>query len=142
MVTLNQLNKGLRTGKKRKLKVPALERCPQKKGVCIKILRMEPKKPNSAKRRIAKVRLSNGKNIVAYLPGERGLTIQAHSTVLVRGGRVKDLPGVKYKLIRNKYELASVLFRSSARSKYGVKNWDRVMKNRKTRHKAKFSNRI
>jgi small subunit ribosomal protein S12 len=131
MVTLNQLNNGVRSGKKIKKKVPALEGCPQKKGVCIKVLTMSPKKPNSANRKISKVKLSNKKIIVAYHPGEKGKTIQSHSTVLVRGGRIKDLPGVKYKLIRNKYEFLSVIGRRSARSKYGVKNWLRIPKSRK-----------
>jgi small subunit ribosomal protein S12 len=101
-------------------KVPALEKCPQKKGVCIKILIRKPKKPNSALRKVAKVKLSNGQIIFAYIPGI-GHNLQEHSVVLVRGGKRKDLPGVKYICIRGKYDLGGVVGRKTSRSKYGTK---------------------
>jgi small subunit ribosomal protein S12 len=93
---------------------------PQKKGVCLKILLKSPKKPNSAKRKVAKVKLTNKKIVFAYIPGE-GHSLQQFSTVLMRGGRVKDLPGVKYHLIRNKFDFAGLKNRKTARSKYGTK---------------------
>jgi len=98
----------------------SLQKCPQKKGICFKVLEMKPKKPNSAQRKIAKVRLSNGIKAITYIPGE-GHNLQEHSVVLVRGGRVKDLPGVKYHLIRGVYDLKPVANRITSRSKYGVK---------------------
>lgn len=97
-----------------------MEGCPQKKGVCLKILIRTPKKPNSALRKTARVRLSNSKKVIAYIPGE-GHTLQEYSTVLLRGGRVRDLPGVKYKLIRGKYDFLGLKNRSTSRSKYGTK---------------------
>lgn len=106
---------------KLKTKSPALNRCPQKKGVCLLVYTKTPKKPNSALRKVSKVRLSNGVSIIAYIPGE-GHNLQEHSVVLVRGGRVKDLPGVKYHLIRGTFDLQGVSSRKNSRSKYGTKN--------------------
>jgi len=105
---------------KLKTKSPALNSSPQKKGVCLKVYTRTPKKPNSAIRKIARVRLTNGSDIIAYIPGE-GHSLQEHSVVLVRGGRVKDLPGVKYHLIRGIYDLLGVVGRKKGRSKYGSK---------------------
>ena len=107
MPTINQLIKKPRTKKKQKTKVLALQKCPQKKGVCVKILTKTPKKPNSAIRKLAKVRLSNGKVIFAYIMGE-GHQLQEHSVVLIRGGRVPDVPGLKYKLIRGVYDFSGL----------------------------------
>lgn len=104
----------------KKQKTPALEKCPQKKGICIKLVIKSPKKPNSALRKVAKLKLTNNKKIYAYIPGI-GHNLQEYSTVLINGGRVKDLPGIKYKLIRNKFDLSGVKNRKSSRSKYGVK---------------------
>lgn len=101
--------------------MPALEKNPQKKGVCVKIFLQTPKKPNSALRKVARVRLTNRKRVVAYIPGE-GHNLQEFSTVLMRGGRVKDLPGVKYHLIRGKYDFAGIKARKQGRSKYGTKD--------------------
>lgn len=120
MPTINQLCKGIRKKKKKLNRVPALEGCPQKKGICLKILIKTPKKPNSALRKIARVKLTNSKRVVAYIPGE-GHTLQEYSTVLMRGGRVRDLPGVKYKLIRGKYDFLGLKNRRTSRSKYGTK---------------------
>lgn len=122
MVTINQLCKNSNNrAKKRKLnKVPALERCPQKKGICNKLVLRTPKKPNSALRKIVKLRLTNSKMIYAYIPGE-GHNLQAYSTVIVRGGRVKDLPGIKYHLVRGKLDFAGLSSRKTSRSKYGTK---------------------
>jgi small subunit ribosomal protein S12 len=103
-----------------KFKSPALKKSPQKKGVCLKVYTKTPKKPNSAIRKVARIRLTNGLDIIAYIPGE-GHNLQEHSVVLVRGGRVKDLPGVKYHLIRGVYDLQPVNNRKTSRSKYGVK---------------------
>jgi len=119
-MTFNQLLKKKRIKKKPRSKTPALEGMPQKKGVCLKILLKSPKKPNSAKRKVAKVRLTNKKVVFAYIPGE-GHSLQQFSTVLMRGGRVKDLPGVKYHLIRNKFDFAGLKNRKTSRSKYGTK---------------------
>ena len=120
MPTINQVCK-----KKRKLtfkrnKKPALQMCPQKKGVCIKIFLRTPKKPNSAQRKLVRLRLTNEKIISAYIPGE-GHKLQEYSTVLIRGGRVKDLPGIKYRLIRGKLDFSGIKGRRNARSKYGTK---------------------
>lgn len=120
MPTINQLIRHGRTNKVRVNKVAALKGSPQKKGVCSKVYTTKPKKPNSAIRKIAKVRFYNGNKIIAYIPGE-GHNLQEHSIVLVRGGRVKDLPGVKYKIIRGKYDTASVIKRRNGRSRYGAK---------------------
>ncbi|AUG33854.1 30S ribosomal protein S12 [Candidatus Hodgkinia cicadicola] len=120
MTTLNQLVRIGRRRRRRKLKTPALRGAPFRSGVCIKVYTTTPKKPNSALRKVAKVKLSNGGEVIAYIPGE-GHNIQEHSMVLVRGGRVKDLPGVKYHLVRGVLDLKCVEFRRSARSKYGTK---------------------
>ncbi|MFB3065026.1 MAG: 30S ribosomal protein S12 [Planctomycetota bacterium] len=120
MPTINQL---IRHGRKDKIyrsKSPALDRCPQKRGVCLQVKTMTPKKPNSALRKIARVRLSNGKEITAYIPGE-GPNLQEHSIVLVRGGRVRDLPGVRYHVIRGTLDTSGVDDRRRGRSKYGTK---------------------
>ena len=120
MPTINQLINNTRIKKQRSQRVPALEKCPQKRGVCIRVLTRTPKKPNSAQRKLALIRLSNKKRIYGYIPGE-GHTLQEHSTVLIRGGRVKDLPGIKYKLIRGIYDFEGLALRKQARSKYGTK---------------------
>lgn len=103
-----------------KKKTPALQNSPQKRGVCLRVYTKAPKKPNSAVRKLAKVRLSNGFEVIAYIPGE-GHNLQEHSVVLLRGGRTKDLPGVKYKVIRGVYDTQGVKGRQQARSKYGTK---------------------
>ena len=121
MPTINQLFKKKRVKKIKRLKTPALERCPQKKGVCLKVFLRTPKKPNSALRKLARLRLSNNKRITAYIPGE-GHNLQEHSIVLVRGGRVKDLPGVRYHVVRGTLDSAGVKDRENGRSKYGTKN--------------------
>ena len=121
MPTYNQLYKNKRKKKKKLNKTPALEGCPQKKGICTKLVIRAPKKPNSALRKLAKLRLSNSRRIYAYIPGE-GHNLQEYSTVLIRGGRVKDLPGVKYHLIRRKLDLLGLKNRKTSRSKYGTKN--------------------
>ncbi len=122
MATLNQLFlKRQKRIKKLKLnKTPALQECPQKKGVCIKVYIKTPKKPNSALRKVAKVKLTNKSVIIIYIPGI-GHTLQEHSSVLIRGGRVQDLPGVKYHAIRGKYDLLGIADRVTSRSKYGTK---------------------
>ena len=120
MPTLNQLLKTSRQPKKRKNKTPALEKCPQKKGVCLKVFTRTPKKPNSALRKVTQLKLSNGLKVVGYIPGESH-NLQEYSTVLLRGGRVKDLPGVKYHLIRGKLDFSGVKDRKNSRSKYGTK---------------------
>ncbi len=120
MPTINQLIKHGREKKKRKSKAPALEGNPQKRGVCVRVYTVTPKKPNSALRKVTRVRLSNGIEVTAYIPGE-GHNLQEHSIVLVRGGRVKDLPGVRYKVIRGALDAAGVQGRRQSRSKYGAK---------------------
>ncbi len=120
MPTINQLIKYGRERKKKKPKSPALEGCPQKRGVCVRVYTVTPKKPNSALRKVTRVRLSNGIEVTAYIPGE-GHNLQEHSIVLVRGGRVKDLPGVRYKVIRGALDAAGVQGRRQSRSKYGAK---------------------
>lgn len=120
MPTINQLYKTPRSGKKRRNTRPALQKCPQKKGIVIKVLIRTPKKPNSAIRKLTRLRLSNRLKVVSYIPGE-GHTLQEYSTVLIRGGRVKDLPGVKYHLVRGVYDFIPLLKRKTARSKFGVK---------------------
>ena len=122
MPTINQLCKNKRRIKFKKNKKPALEKCPQKKGVCMKIFLRTPKKPNSALRKLVRLRLTNDKIISAYIPGE-GHKLQEYSTVIIRGGRVKDLPGIKYKLIRGKLDFTGVKNRKNSRSKYGTKKW-------------------
>ena len=120
MPTINQLIKKSRVKPISRNKVPALEKQPLKRGVCIKVYTTTPKKPNSALRKVARVRLSNGFEVTAYIPGE-GHNLQEHSIVLVRGGRVKDLPGVRYKVVRGTLDTASVRDRKQSRSRYGAK---------------------
>jgi small subunit ribosomal protein S12 len=120
MPTINQLCKKKRKQKKKLNKTPALEKCPQKKGLCTKIFLRTPKKPNSALRKVAKLKLSNNKRITAYIPGE-GHNLQSYSTAIVRGGRVKDLPGVKYHLVRGLLDFSGLKTRKTSRSKYGAK---------------------
>jgi small subunit ribosomal protein S12 len=120
MPTVNQLVRNGRRRVIRKKKNVALEGCPQKRGVCLVVKTMTPKKPNSALRKIARVRLSNGKEITAYIPGE-GHNLQEHSIVLVRGGRVRDLPGVRYHILRGVLDALGVEGRTRSRSKYGCK---------------------
>ncbi len=127
MPTLSQLSRPkyskvhVRPSKKRAQRVPALQNCPQKRGVCIKLVTRTPKKPNSAIRKLALIRLSNRRRIYAYLPGEGKHSLQEHSVVLVRGGRVKDLPGIKYKRVRGVYDFEGLKGRKNGRSKYGTK---------------------
>ena len=120
MPTINQL---VRKGRKKQFKktnVPALDACPQKRGVCTRVYTTTPKKPNSALRKVARVRLSNGQEVTAYIPGE-GHNLQEHSIVMIEGGRVKDLPGVRYHVIRGVLDPAGVEGRRSSRSRYGTK---------------------
>ena len=120
MSTISQLAKKPRRSAIKKSKSPALDNCPQRKAVCTKVYVTSPKKPNTAKRKVAKLRLTSGVQTIAYIPGE-GHNLQEHSVVLVRGGAVKDLPGVKYHLVRGKYDLGSIMNRTQSRSKYGTK---------------------
>ncbi|MGH7151307.1 MAG: 30S ribosomal protein S12 [Planctomycetota bacterium] len=120
MPTISQLIRRGRRPVRRKSKSPVLESCPQKRGVCLQVKTMTPKKPNSALRKIARVRLTNNKEITAYIPGE-GHNLQEHSIVLVRGGRVRDLPGVRYHIIRGTLDSSGVEDRRRGRSKYGAK---------------------
>ena len=120
MPTINQLIRKPRVQQKRRTKSPVLDACPQKRGVCLQVKTMTPKKPNSALRKVARVRLSNGKEVTVYIPGE-GHNLQEHSIVLVRGGRVKDLPGVRYHIVRGTLDAAGVNQRRKSRSKYGAK---------------------
>ncbi|MCK4321185.1 30S ribosomal protein S12 [candidate division WOR-3 bacterium] len=120
MPTINQLVRKGRKKVKKKTKSPALEGCPQKRGVCVRVYTTTPKKPNSALRKVTRVRLSNGIVVTAYIPGE-GHTLQEHSIVLVRGGKVKDLPGVKYHIVRGVYDSTGVEGRRKSRSQYGTK---------------------
>jgi small subunit ribosomal protein S12 len=120
MPTFSQLVKHGREKKKKKSKAPALQGNPQKRGICVRVYTVTPKKPNSALRKVARVRLSNGIEVTAFIPGE-GHNLQEHSIVLVRGGRVKDLPGVRYKVVRGALDTAGVANRRQSRSKYGTK---------------------
>lgn len=122
MPTINQLFKTTtsRIKKIKRIKKPALMKNPQRKGVCLKVYTRAPKKPNSALRKLVKVRLTNLIDVIAYIPGE-GHNLQEHSMVLIKGGRVKDLPGVKYRVIRGKLDVQGVLNRKTSRSKYGTK---------------------
>ena len=120
MPTINQLVRKGRRQLKAKSKAPALASCPQRRGVCLQVMTRTPKKPNSALRKVAKVRLTNGVEVIAYIPDE-GHNLQEHSIVLVRGGRVKDLPGVRYHIIRGTLDTAGVDNRKQGRSKYGAK---------------------
>jgi small subunit ribosomal protein S12 len=120
MPTVNQLVRFGRKSKKKKSKSPALDSCPQKRGVCTRVMTVTPKKPNSALRKVARVRLTNGIEVTAYIPGV-GHNLQEHSAVLVRGGRVKDLPGVRYHILRGALDTLGVDGRKRGRSKYGAK---------------------
>ncbi len=120
MPTLNQLIRKGRKKVKKKVKTPALQRCPQRRGVCLLVRTLTPKKPNSALRKVARVRLTNGMVVTAYIPGV-GHNLQEHSIVLIRGGRVKDLPGVRYHIVRGILDTAGVEGRKQGRSRYGAK---------------------
>ena len=120
MPTINQLVRQARESKTSRNKVPAMQECPQKRGVCTRVYTTTPKKPNSALRKVARVRLTNGFEVTSYIPGE-GHNLQEHSVVLIRGGRVKDLPGVRYHIVRGKLDTQGVNGRKQSRSKYGVK---------------------
>jgi small subunit ribosomal protein S12 len=120
MPTINQLIRKGRRSRHQKTKSPALQRCPQRRGVCLLVKTQTPRKPNSALRKVARVRLSNGVEVNAYIPGE-GHNLQEHSMVLVRGGRVKDLPGVRYHIVRGTLDALGVDARRRGRSKYGAK---------------------
>ncbi len=120
MPTINQLVRKPRRAKTARNKVPALESCPQKRGVCTRVYTTTPKKPNSALRKVARVRLTNGFEVTGYIPGE-GHNLQEHSIVMLRGGRVKDLPGVRYHIVRGTLDTQGVKDRKQRRSKYGMK---------------------
>lgn len=120
MPTINQLIRKGRQSQKKSTKSPALQSCPQRRGVCTRVMTFTPKKPNSALRKVARVRLTNGIEVTAYIPGI-GHNLQEHSVVLVRGGRVKDLPGVRYHIVRGAKDTLGVEDRRKARSKYGTK---------------------
>jgi len=120
MTTINQLVRKPRQSKRVKSNVPALEACPQRRGVCTRVYTTTPKKPNSAMRKVARVRLTNGFEVTSYIGGE-GHNLQEHSVVLIRGGRVKDLPGVRYHVVRGSLDTQGVDNRKQGRSKYGVK---------------------
>jgi small subunit ribosomal protein S12 len=120
MPTINQLVRRSRRSQRSHSKAPVLDECPQKRGVCLQVRTMTPKKPNSALRKITRVRLSNGKEVTVYIPGE-GHSLQEHSIVLVRGGRVRDLPGVRYQVVRGALDTLGVEGRKRSRSRYGAK---------------------
>ena len=120
MPTISQLVRNGRVRVKSKTKSPALQSCPQKRGVCVRVFTQTPKKPNSALRKVARVRLTNGIEVTSYIPGE-GHNLQEHSLVLIRGGRVKDLPGVRYHVVRGTLDTVGVSERRQGRSKYGAK---------------------
>ncbi|MBD74838.1 MAG: 30S ribosomal protein S12 [Rickettsiales bacterium] len=120
MPTINQLIRSPRSKQKKRNKVPALNSCPQKRGVCTRVYTTTPKKPNSALRKVARVKLTNGFEVTSYIPGE-GHNLQEHSVVLIRGGRVKDLPGVRYHVLRGILDTEGVKDRKQRRSKYGTK---------------------
>ncbi len=120
MPTINQLVRRKRRPNRGKSKSPVLDECPQRRGVCLQVRTMTPKKPNSALRKITRVRLSNGKEVTVYIPGE-GHSLQEHSIVLVRGGRVRDLPGVRYQVVRGALDTMGVNGRKRSRSRYGAK---------------------
>ncbi len=120
MPTINQLVREGRTRVRNRTKSPALTECPQRRGVCIRVYTTTPKKPNSALRKVARVRLTNGYEVTSYIPGE-GHNLQEHSVVLVRGGRIKDLPGVRYHIVRGTLDATGVEKRKQSRSKYGAK---------------------
>lgn len=120
MPTINQLIRKGRTTARKRVKAPDLMACPQRRGVCVRVYTTTPKKPNSALRKVARVRLTTGKEVTAYIPGE-GHNLQDHSVVLIRGGRVKDIPGIRYHIIRGVLDTAGVEGRRQGRSKYGAK---------------------
>ncbi|PYM35812.1 MAG: 30S ribosomal protein S12 [Candidatus Rokuibacteriota bacterium] len=120
MPTINQLVRQGREAVRKKSKTPAMQGCPQKRGVCIRVYTTTPKKPNSALRKVARVRLTNGLEVTSYIPGV-GHNLQEHSIVMIRGGRVKDLPGIRYHIIRGSLDTAGVANRKQSRSKYGAK---------------------
>ena len=120
MTTINQLVRKPRKSKLYKTAVPALESCPQKRGVCTRVYTTTPKKPNSALRKVARVKLTNGQEVTSYIGGE-GHNLQEHSIVLIEGGRVKDLPGVRYHIVRGTFDTAGVSDRKTSRSRYGAK---------------------
>jgi small subunit ribosomal protein S12 len=120
MPTINQLIRKGRKKSRKKVKTPALQSCPQKRGVCVRVYTSTPKKPNSALRKVARVRLTNGIEVTSYIPGV-GHNLQEHSVVLIRGGRVKDLPGVRYHILRGTMDTSGVEDRRQGRSKYGAK---------------------
>src|SRR6267142_2720013 len=120
MPTINQLVRHGREAVRKKSKTPAMQQCPQKRGVCIRVYTMTPKKPNSALRKVARVRLTNGYEVTSYIPGV-GHNLQEHSIVMIRGGRVKDLPGIRYHIIRGSLDTVGVAGRKQSRSKYGAK---------------------
>ena len=120
MPTSNQLVRKNRKGKSRKGKSPALDQCPQKRGVCVRVYTTTPKKPNSALRKVARIKLSNGAEVAGYIPGEKHNLIE-HASVYIRGGRIKDLPGVRYHIERGRGDLQGVETRKNARSRYGAK---------------------
>jgi small subunit ribosomal protein S12 len=120
MPTINQLIRKGREKTRKKVKTPALQQCPQKRGVCVRVYTSTPKKPNSALRKVARVRLTNGIEVTSYIPGV-GHNLQEHSVVMIRGGRVKDLPGVRYHIIRGTMDTSGVSDRRQGRSKYGAK---------------------
>jgi small subunit ribosomal protein S12 len=121
MPTINQLVRKGREAVRKRSKTPAMQECPQKRGVCIRVYTHTPKKPNSALRKVARVRLTNGMEVTSYIPGV-GHNLQEHSIVLVRGGRVKDLPGVRYHIVRGTLDASGVSGRKKSRSKYGTKS--------------------
>lgn len=125
MPTINQLVRHGRAGVRRKSKSPALAKCPQRRGVCTRVWTVTPKKPNSALRKVARVRLTTGTEVTAYIPGV-GHNLQEHSIVLVRGGRIKDIPGVRYHVVRGTLDASGVADRARSRSKYGAKKPKRV----------------
>lgn len=120
MPTINQLVRSARKKQVKRKKTPALQECPQRRGVCTRVYTTTPKKPNSALRKVARVRLTNGIEVTSYIPGE-GHNLQEHSVVMIRGGRVKDLPGVRYHIVRGSLDTAGVADRRQGRSKYGAK---------------------
>ncbi len=134
MPTINQLIRKGRQIKKYKSKAPAMDACPQKRGVCTRVYTTTPKKPNSALRKVARVRLTNGIEVTSYIPGE-GHNLQEHSIVLIRGGRVKDLPGVRYHIIRGALDSEGVKERKKGRSKYGTKRAKQTLIQQKEENK-------
>ena len=119
MPTIQQIKRNKRIKKRKKSKVPALQNCPQKAGVCVKVFTTSPRKPNSAVRKVARVKLTTGSIVTAYITGE-GHNLQEHSVVLIKGGKVKDLPGVRYRIVRGSRDLQGLKNRKNARSKYGT----------------------